>query len=107
MISIGDFKNLELRAGEVLAAERVEGSEKLLKLSVNLGEETPRQILAGIAAQYPPEALVGKQIAVVANLEPRAIMGMESQGMLLAAEGKEGPALLVPDRNVTPGAKIH
>lgn len=107
MISIDDFKKIELKAGKILSAEKVEGSEKLVKLSVDLGEEVPRQILAGIAAAYPPETLVGKQIAVVANLEPRQMMGMESQGMLLAAEGEEGPVLLMPDKDVTPGAKIR
>lgn len=107
MISIDDFKKIELKAGKILSAERVEGSEKLVKLSVDLGEENPRQILAGIAAVYAPETLVGRNIAVVANLEPRQMMGMESQGMLLAAEGEEGPVLLMPDKDVTPGAKIR
>lgn len=107
MISIDDFKKIELKAGKILSAERVEGSEKLVKLSVDLGEENPRQILAGIVAQYPPDTLVGKTIAVVANLDPRKLMGMESQGMLLAAEGENGPVLLTPDADVTPGAKIR
>jgi methionine--tRNA ligase beta chain len=107
MISIDDFKKIELKAGKILSAERVEGSEKLVKLSVDLSEEAPRQILTGIALSYAPETLVGKQIAVVANLEPRQLMGMESQGMLLAAEGEGGPVLLMPDSDVTPGARIR
>ncbi|MFH0806549.1 MAG: methionine--tRNA ligase subunit beta [Candidatus Brennerbacteria bacterium] len=107
MISIDDFKKIELKAGKILSAERAEGSEKLIKLSVDLGEEQPRQILAGIALSYALDTLVGKQIAVVANLEPRQLMGMESQGMLLAAEGEGGPVLLMPDKDVTPGAKIR
>lgn len=107
MISIDDFKKIELKTGKILSAEKVEGSEKLVKLSVDLGAESPRQILAGIALTYPPEALVGKQIVVVANLEPRQMMGMESNGMLLAAESEGGPVLLMPDREVTPGAKIR
>lgn len=110
MISIDDFKKIELKVGRVLSAECVEGSEKLVKLMVDLGEANlpaGRQVLAGIAAVYPPEALVGKQIVVVANLEPRNLMGMESQGMLLAAESENGPVLLMPDKGITPGAKIR
>ncbi len=114
MISIDDFKKIELKAGKILSAEKVEGSEKLVKLSVDLGPSTGsgqardvRQVLAGIAATYPPETLTGKQIVVVANLEPRPLMGMESQGMLLAAESEEGPILLTPEKAVTPGAKIR
>lgn len=107
MISIDDFKKIELKVGKILSADRVEGSEKLVKLSVDLGEESLRQVLAGIAASYPPEALTGKQIVVIANLEPRKLMGMESQGMLLAAEGENGPVLLMPDKSVPPGTKIR
>lgn len=108
MITIDDFKKIELKVGEIRSAEKVEGSEKLVKLSVDLGEGTPRHILAGIAHSYALEALAGKQIVVVANLEPRKLMGMESQGMLLAADGEEGaPVLLVPERRVVPGAKVR
>lgn len=110
MIPIDDFKKVELKVGKILSAEKVEGSEKLVKLMVDLGEANlpaGRQVLAGIAAAYPPETLVGKQIAVVANLEPRSLMGLESQGMLLAAESESGPVLLMPDKGVTPGAKIR
>ena len=106
MISIGDFKNVELKVGKVLEAARVEGSDKLLKLSVDIGEGSARQIIAGIGKAYTPEALVGKQIVVVANLEPRTLMGLESQGMLLAASDAEGPVLLVPERPVAPGEQI-
>lgn len=110
MITIDDFKKIELKVGKILSAERVEGSEKLLKLMVDLGEtDLPagRQVLAGIALSYAPEMLVGKQIAVVANLESRSLVGMESQGMLLAAEGENGPVLIMPERQITPGAKIR
>lgn len=108
MISIDEFKNIELKVGKILTAERVEGSEKLVKLSVDVGEENPRQLVAGIAAAYAPETLVGREIAVVANLEPRKLMGMESNGMLLAAEGGGGgPVLLVPEKEITPGARIR
>jgi methionine--tRNA ligase beta chain len=76
-----------------------------LKLAVDLGEENPRQIVAGIGKNYEPDALVGKQIIVVLNLEPRKLMGFESNGMLLAASD-EGPVLLTTDREVPPGAQI-
>jgi len=122
MISIENFKNIELKVGEILSAERVEGSDKLLKLSVDLGPSTGsgqardvRQIIAGIGKAYEPEALVGKQIAVVANLEPRTFtlrlgsgqVVLESQGMLLAAGDAAGPVLLVPERPVVPGENIR
>jgi methionine--tRNA ligase beta chain len=100
------FKQVELRVATILAAEAVEGSEKLVKLQVDIGTEK-RQILAGIAKMYPPEQLVGRQIIIVANLEPRVLMGLESQGMLLAASGEEGPVLLKPDSEVPPGTEIR
>lgn len=105
MISFDDFKKVELRVATVLAAERVEGSEKLLKLRVSLGEEE-RQIVAGIGKKYDPTTLPGRQIVIVANLEPRSLMGLESQGMLLAANGSDGPVLLQPDSEIQPGAGI-
>ena len=104
-MTIDEFKNVSLRVGKVLSAERVEGSEKLLKLQVDLGE--PRQILTGIAKYYEPETLVGKNVVIVANLDPRKMMGMESQGMVLAAHGAEGePVILTVERDVPPGATI-
>jgi methionine--tRNA ligase beta chain len=106
-MTIDEFKNADLRVGEITAAERVEGSEKLLKLKVDLGEEEARQILSGIAKHYSPEDLIGKKVVIIANLEPRMLMGHESRGMLLAAHGEdEAPVLLLPDANVPPGAKI-
>lgn len=107
MIQYDDFAKLELRVATVLAGERVEGSEKLLKLSLDLGEPEPRQIVAGIGRVYAPEQLVGTQIIIVANLEPRALMGVESNGMLLAAGGQDGAVLLRPDRPVPTGSKIN
>ena len=89
----------------VIAAEKVEGSEKLLKLQLDVGE--PRQIVSGIARQYAPESLVGKQVIIIANLEPRIMMGLESNGMLLAAHGENGePVVLGVEREVPPGSKI-
>lgn len=107
MISIGDFAKVELRIGIVLEAEEVEESEKLIKLNVDLGEENPRQILAGVKQWYKPKDFVGKQVVVVANLEPRTIMGLESQGMLLAADSEDGPVFLTVPKKVPPGTKIR
>ncbi|OHA05197.1 MAG: methionine--tRNA ligase [Candidatus Sungbacteria bacterium RIFCSPLOWO2_01_FULL_47_10] len=114
MISFEDFRKAELRVVKIISAERVPGSEKLLKLEVDFGndpsadsERGRRQIIAGIGKKYDPEFLIGKEIVIVANLEPRSIMGLESQGMLLAADGGEGPVLLVPDKEVPPGSAIR
>lgn len=113
MISSQQFKEIDLRIGEILAAEPMEGSEKLLRLRVFLGVDPvtglrlERQILAGIAKQYKPEELIGKQIIIVANLEPKQMMGEESQGMLLAADTPDGPVLLAPERPAPPGASIR
>lgn len=106
MIPFDDFKKVELRVATVLAAERVEGSEKLLKLRVSLGEED-RQIIAGIGKRYAPDTLPGRQIVIVANLEPRMLMGLESQGMLLAADSPDGPVLLRPDSDVLAGIGVR
>ncbi len=104
-VGIEDFLKLDIRVAKVLNAERVEGSEKLLKLTVSLGDEE-RTIVAGIAKYYTPEELVGKKIVIIANLKPRKIFGITSQGMLLAASDGENLAVLVPDRDVKEGAKI-
>ncbi len=104
-ISFSDFKKLDLRVGEIVEAERVEGSRKLVKLSVDLGNER-RQLVAGVAEYYDPKDLVGKQIVVVANLQPRKFMGIESQGMLLAAVVDGRPVLLSPEEKVPPGTPV-
>ena len=97
-IAIDDFMKVELRTAKILAAERLPKSKKLLKLSVDAGEPQPRTILAGIAESYEPEAIVGRSIVIVANLKPREMMGMVSNGMVLAASTDGGPAMLVnPD----------
>ena len=105
IIGIEDFLKVDLRVAKVLSAERVEGSEKLLKLQISLGDEE-RTIVAGIAKYYSPEELVGKKIVVVANLKPRKIFGITSQGMLLAASDGENLSLIVPDRDIKEGAKL-
>jgi len=107
MISFDDFLKIELKVGTVLEAEEVEESEKLIKLKVDLGEDEPRQILAGVKEWYKPEELIGKQIVVVVNLEHRVMMGLESQGMLLAADSDSGPVFLTPSKEVPPGTKIR
>jgi methionyl-tRNA synthetase len=107
-IDISDFTKVDLRVGEVLTAERIPKADKLLLLSVDIGEEKPRQILAGIAQYYSPEQLVGRKIAVVANLKPRKLRGHESQGMLLAASvGDEGkPVIATFTEDVPNGARL-
>lgn len=104
--SFQDFQNIDLRVAKVFAVERIEGSEKLLKLEVDLGTEQ-RQLVAGIGKTHTPEQLVGREIIVVANLEPRTLMGHESQGMLLAARDENDlPVLLSLEKEVPPGTKI-
>jgi len=105
MISFKEFKKLDLRVGKIIEAERVEGADKLLKLKVDLGKEE-RQLVAGIAKFYQPENLIGRELIVVANLEPKTLMGIESQGMLLAASVEGRPVILEPDEEVPPGTKI-
>jgi len=106
MISIDDFKKVELKVAKVLSAEPIEGSDKLLKLQIDLGSEQ-RQILSGIAKFYKPEELVGRQIVIIANLEPRQMMGLESNGMILAAGDGELISLLAPDKELPPGTSIR
>jgi len=108
LIEITDFAKVDLRVGEVRTAERIPKADKLLLLSVDIGEDKPRQILAGIAEYYEPEQLVGRKIVVVANLKPRKLRGHESQGMLLAASiGEEGkPVIATFTEDVPNGARL-
>ena len=105
MINLEEFKKLELVVGKILEAEKVEKSDKLLKLKVDIGTEE-RQLVAGIGKQYEPEEIIGREIIVIANLEPKILFGLESQGMLLAASNEEGPVLLQPDKEVATGTRI-
>ncbi|OHA91678.1 MAG: hypothetical protein A2758_00415 [Candidatus Zambryskibacteria bacterium RIFCSPHIGHO2_01_FULL_49_18] len=106
MININDFRKCDIRIGKVLSAERVFGSEKLVKIIFDLGMEQ-RQIIAGIALSYPDlSILVGKLIPIVANLEPRKLMGLESQGMVLAADNEGKPVILTPLSEVSPGSIV-
>jgi tRNA-binding EMAP/Myf-like protein len=131
IITFDDFIKLEIRVGKILSAEKVEGSEKLLKLDVEFGpmsaeekgewapaelEDTSnnppppakerRQIIAGIAQFYTPEALIGKECPFAYNLAPRMLKGLESQGMILCPSGENGPVLLHPDKEVPPGSMV-
>jgi methionyl-tRNA synthetase len=105
LISIHDFAKVELKIGKVIQAERVKKSDKLIKLQIDTGET--RQIVAGIGKAYSPEDLDGKSVVVVTNLKPAKLMGVESQGMLLAATDDSGePVILVPEKDVKQGAQI-
>lgn len=106
-ISIDDFKKVEIRIGEIVSAERVEGSDKLLKLKVNFGAEE-RQVLSGIAAYFPdPEVLVGKRCPFATNLAPRTMMGLESQAMILATGGDGETPFALFETAGTPGARVR
>jgi methionyl-tRNA synthetase len=105
-ITIDDFTKLDIRVGKVLTAERMEKSNKLLKLTVDTGVDQ-RTVLSGIAQHYSPEEMVGKQVTLIANLAPRKMMGIESQGMILMAEDADGKLRLVqPNEVVQPGSTV-
>lgn len=105
-ITIEDFIKVEIKIGEVLSAEKVEGSDKLLKLSVDFGEETPRQVLSGIAKYVEIESLIGKKFPFVTNLAPRKMMGMDSEAMILAGSFGDDLALLNPSKDLPNGTKL-
>ena len=108
MITIEDFSKLDIKIGTIEAAERVPETDKLVKFSIHLGEET-RQIIGGFATSYPdPSLLIGKQVPVITNLEPRMMRGLESNGMILAASNPEGgPVALHPASEVAPGTQVR
>ena len=110
MVSYEDFKKLDIRIGKIVEAENVPKSRALVKLIVDIGEDQPRQIIAGISQYYKPEDLLNRKIVVLANLQPRKMMGLDSQGMLLAADINHKPFLLkIPDEaedKVKPGTKV-
>lgn len=108
MISFDDVQKVEIRAGKVLAAETVEGSEKLLRLTVYFGEEMgERQVLSGIAKHVSPEEITEKTFLFVTNLEPRSIMGFESQAMILALGEEETFSLVRSTKEVAPGSQVR
>src|SRR3989344_3567882 len=106
MINIEDFKKIEIRIGRVKSVEKVEGADKLLKFIFDLGGEE-RQILSGIAEYYTDlESLVGREMPILVNLEPRIIRGLESQGMVLCASDLDRAVLLHPESEVSPGSVV-
>jgi methionyl-tRNA synthetase len=104
-IDIAEFSKMELKVAKVLTAEKIEGARKLLKLEVSLGTET-RQIVSGIADAYEPSSLVGRTVILVANLKPAKLMGVESNGMILAASVDGKAVLCTFDQEVAPGTKV-
>lgn len=106
MITFDDFKKVELKVGQIISAEPVEGSEKLLKLSVDFGEETPRTVVSGIAQYVDIASFIGTQKVFVTNLEPRSIMGIESQAMILAGKDDETLGLTMLDRPIKNGTSL-
>lgn len=104
MITFEDFQKVDLKVARIVEASRVEDSDKLMQLKIDLSQEK-RQLVAGIAKAYTADELEGREIIVVANLEPKEIFGLQSQGMLLAAASDQ-PVLLQPDQEVEPGTKI-
>src|SRR5689334_19635315 len=106
LIDIEQFSRVDLRVGTVVVVERVPKADKLLRLEVDLGEQAPRQILAGIAEYYSPEELLDRRVVVVANLQPRVLRGLESRGMLLAAGANdERPVFVTVTEDVPNGAR--
>jgi methionyl-tRNA synthetase len=105
-ITIDEFLRVQLRVGTIKRAEPHPNADRLVVLSVDVGEAEERQLVAGIRAAYAPEDLVGQQIVVVANLKPARLRGVESRGMLLAASDDGGLALVAPSREIAPGARV-
>ena len=108
-ISFDDWKKLDLRAGRILSAENIEGADKLYKLEVDVGEEKPRTLVAGIKKHYTKEELKGKACVVFCNLEPRMMKGIKSEGMILAAvsEDESKIKLLKPEKDIKAGSRIR
>lgn len=106
MITFDDFDKLDIRIGTIIEAETVPETKKLLKLTVDIGDEK-RTMVAGIADEYKPEDIKGKQIPILTNLEPKTIQGIESQGMILAVDIDGKATLLHPDKEVNNGSKIR
>jgi methionyl-tRNA synthetase len=103
-ITIEEFRRIDLRVAKVLFAEKVAGADRLLRLEVSCPEK--RQVVAGIAEYYEPQELIGKEIIIVANLKPAKIKGLVSEGMLLAAKDANGLAIIIPEKEKEPGAKV-
>ena len=106
MVTFDDFMKLDIRIGTVTAADKVEGADKLIRLELDLGGES-RQVVAGMAPAYTPEDFIGRQVPILVNLEPRKLRGIESQGMILAADVGGKPVMIIPDKEVPPGSKVR
>lgn len=106
MVSFEQFNQIEFKVATVIKAEEIENTEKLLKLQLDIGEEKVQQIVSGLRPHYKPENLVGKQVIIIANLEPRVIKGVTSEGMLFAADSANGPVLILPEKKVENGARV-
>lgn len=108
-IKFEDFSKIDFRVGKVIKAENIEGAETLIRLKVDFGELGERIILSGIKKWYKPKDLEGKNYIFVFNLEAKKMMGEESQGMIMAAESKDAKecVLLVPDKEIPPGTRVH
>ena len=106
IIDINEFAKLDIRIGKIENAERIEGSKKLIKLEVDIGNEM-RQLVAGIAEEYNPESLIGRLVPVLVNLKPAKLRGVESRGMILAVDVNGRPILLHPDKEVPAGSRLR
>jgi methionine--tRNA ligase beta chain len=108
MVTSDDFEKLDLRVGKIIAATAVNGSAKLLLISVDIGEDTPREIVSGVAKVYATEDLIGKSVILIANLESKLMAGVESHGMLLGIEQDPNglPLLIFTQDNIEPGSKL-
>jgi len=105
-IEFKDWEKLKIKIGKVLTCGKVEGADKLLKLEIDFGTEK-KQVLTGMAGYFNPEHFIGKEVPVLINLKPRKIRGLESQGMILAADEDGKPTLLHPEEEVPPGTEVH
>ncbi len=106
MISFDDFKEMELVTGKILSVDEHPNADKLIILKVDIGEEQPRTLVAGLKEHYNAEELKGTTVIVIANLEPAKLRGVQSQGMLLAAQDGDIVSLLKPDKPIAPGARV-
>ena len=106
MIEIDEFRKAEMKVGKVVEAVDHPNADRLLVVKVDIGEEQPRQLVAGLKGHYDPAALVGKNVIVLANLKPAMLRGVESQGMILAATSGADVVVLAPDRDALPGSPV-
>jgi methionine--tRNA ligase beta chain len=106
-ITIKEFQKMDLRIGKIIKAEKVPTAKKLINMKVEIGQGETRQIVAGMAEHLKPEDLTGKSVVVLVNLEPKEFMGLESKGMILAADLNGRPILITPEEGAPPGTKIR